>query len=1128
MRIFILVLVITTLLLRTLTSTNKHPKNQSNISIIINHHNTKHTDYTSILSTIKEISFKQWKHKICRYKQKHLILILLLSGDIELNPGPVSSKCQICIKACTTKQGTIQCDTCNEWYHIACLHSNTPKHIAIGLRNKYASWHCIHCGLPQISSDLFNYKDLITTNSYSVLANPFINKPLDKMKPTTQTHKITHKKSNNNNNQNILKTLIVNFQSLKNKIPDLELLIKTEEPDIIAGSETWLNPNIYNSEILNTNYNIFRKDRPDNYGGVLLAIKSNIIAEEITTQPNFNIESIYCKIITPNSSPLIVGSIYRPPNTNLEYMNNLCSQLTFIKENNKNAVLWIMGDFNLPDINWKNYTIDNHQTNKEINEHFLDTINNINLEQIVKTATRKNKTLDLFLTNRPGLVLDYKIIPGLSDHDIVRVTNTIKTKINKIPRRIIYLWNKCNSIKLHQSAANFQQTFLSKFNTNSPVEEIWKDIKTNLKTIMDENVPTKLTSNKINKCWFNSRLKKLCKLKENLFKKYKATNSYRIHKKYLKIKHLTQKLSRNLQNEYINNVITKDNNKNLWSFIKSKKMEPSGIATLKGSNNKTYNDNETKANILNTYFASSFSASGDKEVLINLNKMEEIGNITVDEIGIHSLLKNLKINKATGPDDLPARLLKELSNELSPILVVLFQASLNQGKVPQDWKLANVSPLFKKGDKSDPGNYRPVSLTSITCKLLEHIIYSRIVNHLDKYNALCPHQHGFRKNRSCETQLIGLIDELSKGLDKNDQIDTILLDFSKAFDKVHHLSLLKKLNYFGISGSLHHWIQDFLLGREQTVIINGSKSAPIKVNSGVPQGTVLGPLLFLIYINDLPNNISTGTKVRLFADDCIIYRTIKSEQDSKILQKDLDELIKWETNWSMSFHPEKCQLLRVTKKKKQINSKYFIHGKELTQTKDAKYLGVIINEKLSWNPHVNEVIKKSNKTLGFIKRNLYKCNKDIKLKCYLTLVRPVLEYASSVWDPSTKENIDKLEQIQKRAARFITGEYSKLTRITPLVKSLNLETLEDRRTKSKVVIIHKAINSNLEIQHKDNLIQPSDRHKDKNTFLIPYARTNTYKFSFFPSGIRAWNGLPEESRKTNTLSTFKSLIKMQD
>ena len=552
-------------------------------------------------------------------------------------------------------------------------------------------------------------------------------------------------------------------------------------------------------------------------------------------------------------------------------------------------------------------------------------------------------------------------------------------------------------------------------------------------------------------------------------------------------------------------------------------METTGIAPLKGEDNITHNDNETKANILNKYFASAFSEPGDKEILINLNQIENLGEINVEEKGINKLLANLKPNKASGPDGIPARLIKELSNELSPIFRILFQASLNQGKVPKDWKEANVTPLFKKGDKSDPGNYRPVSLTSITCKILEHIIYSNIINHLDKHNVLTPHQHGFRKYRSCETQLIGLIDDFAKGLDKNEQIDAILLDFSKAFDKVHHLSLLKKLKYFGITGPLHHWIHDFLIGRQQTVIINGSKSIPITVNSGVPQGTVLGPLLFLIYINDLPDCISPGTKVRLFADDCIVYRTIKTTQDSEILQRELDELQKWETNWSMSFHLENCQLLRVTKKLKQIITNYLIHGKPVSQTKNSKYLGVIINEKLSWNPHIDEVIKKSNKTLGFIKRNFYKSNKKIKLKCYLTLVRPILEYAASVWDPSTKENIKRLEQTQKRAVRFITNENSNLKRVTPLVESLNLETLQARRLKSKGVIIHKTLNHNLQIQ-KDNLIKYSERHKDKNTFLVPYARTNTYKNSFFPSAIRTWNGLPEIARKTTELTEFKSLI----
>ena len=794
------------------------PNHSTSKQKVMNHHNTKDIDNTTILITMKRISLKNFKHKICKYRQKHLVLLILLAGDIESNPGPVRSTkkdmCNICSKTCTKKQRAIQCDSCDEWYHTSCLHMNTPIYIALG--NKDASWHCLQCGLPQFTSGLFNSQDVDTTNPYSALTSPDIDLDLDNINftPLVRSTPIKSKKRiiatktkiYKTQNQKNLKTLTINFQSIRNKTADLELLINKEKPDIIAGSETWLNPDIYNTELFNNDYEIFRKDRLDSHGGVLLAIKSNLIAEEIKTEPNSKIESVYCKISLPNSTPLIIGSLYRPPNSTTEYMTNLCNQLSDIKTKYKNAIIWIMGDFNLPDINWNSYTVEKHQYKKEINELFINTVQNLNLELINKRPTRNHNTLDLFLTNRPGLVIDHEIIPGLSDHDIVRVNNRIKTLINKKPKRIIYLWNKCNTTDLHQAAIKFKNTFLTKYSIDNPVEEIWQYIKENLKELMDVFVPTKQTTNKINKCWFNTKLKKLCKQKENLFKKYKATNSQRLHKKYLKIKHLTQKLSRQLQYEYVNNLISTNNNKNLWSFIKSRKMETTGIAPLKGQDNKTYNDNETKANILNTHFASSFSNPGDKEISINLNKIEELGNLNIEEKGINKLLANLKPNKACGPDNIPSRLLKELSNELSPIFTILFQASINQGRVPKDWKLANVSPLFKKGDKSDPGNYRPVSLTSITCKILEHIIYSRIINHLDKHNVLCSHQHGFRKNRSCETQLIGLIDDFSKGLDNNHQIDAILLDFSKAFDKVHHTSLLKKLNFFGISGFLDQWI----------------------------------------------------------------------------------------------------------------------------------------------------------------------------------------------------------------------------------------------------------------------------------------------------------------------------------
>jgi len=503
----------------------------------------------------------------------------------------------------------------------------------------------------------------------------------------------------------------------------------------------------------------------------------------------------------------------------------------------------------------------------------------------------------------------------------------------------------------------------------------------------------------------------------------------------------------------------------------------------------------------------------------------EINPILVETNGVIELLQSLNVHKACGPDGIPANLLKEACKEIAPSLSFIFQASLQQCTLPLDWKRANIVPLFKKGDRSTPSNYRPVSLTCICSKLLEHIVYSHVYAHLTKYNVLCDQQHGFRQGRSCETQLLLTVNDFAENLNKNDQTDVILLDFSKAFDKVSHHHLFHKLNHYGIRGDLLNWIKHFTLQRSQCVVVEGQQSGSAAVTSGVPQGTVLAPLLFLCFINDLPKGILS--KIKLYADDVLLYNTIHTQQDCQQLQKDLDLLGNWAAKWKMVFNPQKCEFIRITKKKHPTLNKYYIQNKEIKEVTHAKYLGITLSHNLSWSEHIKKITNKANKTKGFLQRNLHKCPLTTKSNCYKAMVKPILEYASVIWSPHTQKDINMIERCQRQAARFVMNNYSSYASVTQMLNTLNWPTLAKCRQQERAIMMFKIIHNLVDIPanyYLTPLPMTHDTRGHNMRLLQPMTRTDSYLYSFFPSAIKIWNSLPQSVIDSNDIDQFKQRL----
>ncbi len=548
--------------------------------------------------------------------------------------------------------------------------------------------------------------------------------------------------------------------------------------------------------------------------------------------------------------------------------------------------------------------------------------------------------------------------------------------------------------------------------TLKSVNETWKTIKKELLQAMAQYIPSKLTSSKTGAPWVNQELRGLLRKRNKLYQKMKkARADSDLHVRFRSLKSLVQKKLRRAYWDYLEGILNMDPTpdtykpntgtitKTFWSFIKAQKKDSSGISPLK-QDGTLKSDPQDKAEILNNQYQSVFTDE-NMETLPTMgpSPFTPLAHIHITTAGVTKLLQGINPSKATGPDNIPGRILKECAQELAPAMRVLFQRSIDTGELPDDWLRANITPVFKKGHRYLAANYRPVSLTCICSKILEHIVVKQILTHFDSHNILVDCQHGFRSKRSCETQLTTFIQELYQSMHQGTRTDVAIMDFSKAFDKVPHQRLLLKLDHYGVRDQTLLWVKNFLGNRQQRVLVDGASSAWASVRSGVPQGTVLGPLLFLAYINDLPNY--PESKIRLFADDCVLYRQINSIQDTVILQHDLDRLADWERTWQMEFNPQKCHTMHITRSTRSRIPcpTYSLRGNDLAAVDSATYLGVELDKDLSFVPHVNKICARANRTLGFLKRNIRTSSRTSKERVYRAMVRPTLEYASPVWDP---------------------------------------------------------------------------------------------------------------------------------
>lgn len=909
--------------------------------------------------------------------------------------------------------------------------------------------------------------------------------------------------------------MMLNARSIMNKIDHLELTVCKYDPDIIGITESWCTPSVSDSELQLINYDLFRCDRDtDNKGGgVLLYVKSKLKPREIVFNSPFK-DQIWCKI-----AELYIGVCYRSTNycivgpDNNKYMYQLLREVS-----NKHFLL--MGDFNYPDIDWLNNTVAD-DANADCKE-FFDCFNDCFLSQHIVRPTRNNSILDLVLTREPDLVSNTDVIENLgnSDHSMVTFSVLHQQSISENARLLRdYCKGDYQSIRNHLVDVDWD-AFMS-----DDTLKCWSKFKDLMLDLEQRFVPLKKLCKRNQKkkpIWMTNKALRSVEKKSKVYKKYKDKDHPAVKQANRTTVKEIKKAKRNFEKKLAQNI--KQDSKSFFAYARSKMKSKIQTGSILDDNGTLLDSDTSVVRRFNEYFSSVFTAENTATLPLQ-NPIQPPQNLSINDLhfdveSVSKVLAKLRPDKSMGPDGLAPMLLIETRDLISYPLYLLFNKSIKDTVIPDDWKQASVTPIFKKGNRNKAENYRPVSLTSLICKTFETIIRDSLVQYLENNRLITDSQHGFRKGRSCVTNLLEFLDKVTGYVDSGENVDVVFLDFAKAFDKVPHKRLILKLRNHGIQGVLLGWITEWLKGRKQKVGIRGVSSDWADVLSGVPQGSVLGPLLFLVYINDLDFGIDNW--ILKFADDSKIFSRITGKCDHKKLQDDLNKLATWSETWQMLFNTSKCKVMHIGKS--QMHYPYFMNNQKLEEVIQEKDLGVLISNDLKVSQQCQLACGKATRILGMIHRTITFKHPVILIRLYKSLVRPHLEYCTAAWSPYYCKDKELIERVQRRFTRMIP-DFRNLPYEQRLAET-KLWSLEDRRVRADLVEVYKIVHG-LSTVRFDTFFELSHNDRTRGHSLKLNKRRvqlNLRQHFFSERVIDKWNKLSEDTVSALSLNSFKGKL----